>query len=100
MRGPYNLANIPKGRFMIFLIEYDRRHGKIVKKQSFDAVDRAEADKLRLERELEINRAGIKDFEVVLLEAADETAVKLTHRRYFKDVLELADCKIATLTFP
>jgi hypothetical protein len=42
----------------------------------------------RLELELELNRLG-KEREVVLLEAASEQALRLTHRRYFEDLSEL-----------
>jgi hypothetical protein len=84
---------------MIFLIEYDRVRGKIVEMQSFNVSERSEAEKLRLGKELTLNRRGVTR-EVVLLEAADEHALQLTHRRYFENVLELADCKIASLSFP
>ena len=85
---------------MIFLIEYDRGRGKIVEKQSFNASERSKAEKLRLEKELVLNRLGVTDREVVLLEASDEHALQLTHRRYFENVLELAGFKIAALSFP
>jgi hypothetical protein len=43
---------------------------------------------LRLEIELDLNRKGI-DHEVVLLEAADENALRRTHRRYFEDLSQI-----------
>lgn len=84
---------------MIFLIEYDRGQGSIVEIQSFDASERSKAEKLRLEKELTLNHSGVVR-EVVLLEAADEHALWLTHRRYFQDVLQLADFKIAARSYP
>ena len=69
---------------MIFAIEYDRPSGSIVTFRVFDDSERLEAEKLRLEIELDLNRRGI-DHEVVLLEAANEDALRRTHRRYFED---------------
>jgi len=66
--------------------------GKIVEMQSFKVSERSEAEKLRLGKELTLKRRGVIR-EVVLL-------LQLTHRRYFENVLELADCKIASLSFP
>jgi hypothetical protein len=74
---------------MVFLIEYDRDIGRIVTIKSFVDCDRERADKARLELELELNAKGIEN-EVVLLEAANEEAVRRTHRRYFEDLHELA----------
>ena len=74
---------------MIFLIQYNRERGRIVRIESFVDADlkRAEAERLRLE--LDLGRVGIDD-EVVLLEAASEEAVRRTHGRYFEDLNELA----------
>ena len=69
---------------MIFLIEYDRRQGRIASCQVFSDSNRAEADNVRLDLELRLNREGI-EHEVVLLEARDEWALRKTHRRYFED---------------
>lgn len=74
---------------MVFLIEYDRNIGRIVAIKSFVDSDRERADKARLELELDLNAKGIEN-EVVLLEAANEEAVRRTHRRYFEDLHELA----------
>lgn len=73
---------------MIFLIEYDRSRGKIVKISTFKDSDREEAEQSRLDVELNNNVTGI-DNEIVLLEASDERAVRRTHRRYFEDLREL-----------
>jgi hypothetical protein len=73
---------------MIFLIEYDRERGRIVKIKSFSDSDKEKAEECRLELELELNLKSI-DNEVVLLEAATEKALRLTHRRYFENLTEL-----------
>lgn len=74
---------------MIFLIEYDRDQGRIVKLETFTASDRNRAEETRLNLELDLRLKGI-DNEVVLLEAANEDAVRRTHRRYFEDLHDLA----------
>lgn len=73
---------------MIFLIEYNRERGRIVRIESFVDSDRKRAYEERLRLELDLSRKGIDD-EVVLLEAASEEAVRRTHRRYFEDLNEL-----------
>ncbi len=74
---------------MLFLIDYDRRAGKLVTMRAFDDSQRAAALEERLELELEYHRSRI-DREVVLLEATNEDAIRKTHRRYFADIAELA----------
>ena len=73
---------------MIFLIEYNRGEGRLVRMETFSASDRRRAEESRLNLELELNRKGIEN-EVVLLEAASEEAVRRTHRRYFETLAEL-----------
>jgi hypothetical protein len=73
---------------MIFLIEYERARGRIVKMKSFEDSDRTTAEVSRLNLELDLNLKGI-DHEVVLLKAATEEALRKTHRRYFEDLAEL-----------
>jgi len=73
---------------MIFLIEYKRSKGLIVTFRKFDDSQRRKVQRLRLKIELDLNRKGI-DHEVVLLEAASEDALRLTHRRYFEDLRQL-----------
>ncbi len=75
---------------MIFLIEYDRGVGKIVKLSTFSDTDRQCAQRARLSRELELARHGLTR-EVVLLEAKDQKALERTHRRYFRSATELAE---------
>lgn len=74
---------------MIFLIEYNRGRGEIVTFKTFDDADRNEAVKIRLEMEINLNRAGI-EHEVVLLDAVSEEALRRTHRRYFENIEQLA----------
>ena len=73
---------------MIFLIEYDRPEGRIITFKNFDDSERTKAENARLEIELELNRQGV-DHEVVLLEAANEDALRRTHRRYFETAREI-----------
>jgi hypothetical protein len=70
---------------MLFLIQYDRRAGHIVRLERFtDDQQRLAAD-TRLELEIELRRHG-QNHEVVLLDAASEEALHKTHGRYFEDV--------------
>jgi hypothetical protein len=73
---------------MIFLIDYDRGRGRIVSLSSFPDSELRIAEESRLAVELTLNESGIQR-EVVLLDAADEEALRRTHRRYFVDVEEL-----------
>jgi hypothetical protein len=73
---------------MLFLIEYDRIRGQIVTLRTFDNSERLKAQDSRLALELSLHRRGIER-EVVLLDAASEAAVRLTHARYFYDLSEL-----------
>jgi low affinity Fe/Cu permease len=74
---------------MIFLIEYDRRQGRLVSLIRFDESNRRSAEQARLDLELRLNAFEIKH-EVVLLEAATEDALRQTHRRYFETLSELS----------
>ena len=73
---------------MIFLIEYNRSEGRIVTFRDFDDSQRREAEDLRLDIELVLNRNWV-DHEVVLLEAESEGALRRTHRRYFEDLRQI-----------
>ncbi len=73
---------------MVFLIEYDRASGSLVTLESYDGTKREQAERARLEMELDINQRGV-DREVVLLEAESEEALLRTHRRYFEGLAEL-----------
>jgi hypothetical protein len=73
---------------MIFLIDYDRNQGKIVRLESFPDHERLKAENSRLELELLLRRQGAER-EVVLLEAASLEALRRTHRRYFEGIAGL-----------
>jgi hypothetical protein len=73
---------------MMFLIEYNRAEGRIVSLRSFHDFERGKAQDSRLELELDLNSKGV-DREVVLLEAALEDAIRVTHARYFYNLPEL-----------
>lgn len=75
---------------MIFLIEYDRPRGHIVQFKVFSDSERAAAQDIRLEIELNLNRSRV-DHEVVLLEAMSEEAVRRTHRRYFENPRQIVE---------
>lgn len=73
---------------MIFLIVYSRSEGRIVESREFSDTDRQEAEDLRIETELRLNRTGV-EYEVVLLEAESKDALLRTHRRYFEDLSQI-----------
>jgi len=70
---------------MLFLIQYDRRAGRIVRMERFTNDQRDLAAKTRLDLELELQHRRISH-EVVLLDAASEEALRKTHGRYFEDI--------------
>lgn len=74
---------------MIFLIHYDRPEGVIVELKTFAADDRERAANERLLIEVALNRRGIKEQEVVLLEAESEEALRRTHLRYFENAKQI-----------
>ena len=74
---------------MLFLIDYDRQAGRIVKMDTFQDSERAHAQSARLELELDLHGKGISH-EVVLLQAVDLKTIQKTHRRYFATLAELA----------
>jgi len=75
---------------MIFLIAYQRECGRISDMLVFEDSERTKADNRRLEMELELLRAGVER-EVVLLQASSEEDLRRTHRRYFEDLVGLAE---------
>jgi len=74
---------------MIFLIEYDRARGTVTRMRSYSDAARRSAEEERLQVELRRNRTE-ENVEVVLLEAPSEEALRQTHRRYFEDIVQLA----------
>jgi hypothetical protein len=73
---------------MIFLLQYDRKKGRICEIKTFSTGERPQAQRERLDLELSFRKTGVPT-EVVLLEAADEQTLKRTHQRYFKSPREL-----------
>ena len=74
---------------MIFLVEYNRTRGEIVRLVTFTDSERGAAEEARLKMEIGLNRDEV-DREVVILEAESEEALRRTHRRYFENLTELA----------
>ena len=74
---------------MLFLIEYDRSRASVAEVTTFTDSERELAENARLHLELTLHRQGINK-EIVILEAASEKALRITHRRYFADLAELA----------
>lgn len=70
---------------MIFLVEYDRSQGRVIKFESFDDTKRSQAEEARLDLELLLKNRGT-EHEVVLLDAMSEEALRQTHRRYFENL--------------
>ena len=80
---------------MIFLLEYDRKRGALRDLKAFPAVERVQAQRERLIRELALHRSP-GSCEVVLLEAADEETLRRTHKRYFNTPRQLVESIIET----
>lgn len=74
---------------MLFLIEYDRKGGKLLSLQTYSDIQLEKAGEARLAMELKLRSEGIER-EVVMLEAASEEALRKTHRRYFESLKTLA----------
>jgi hypothetical protein len=75
---------------MIFLIDYDRTRGTLASILPFEDSQRDAAETARFQKELTLHRKGITR-EIVLLQAADEAALRETHRRYFADIATLVE---------
>jgi hypothetical protein len=75
---------------VIFLIDYDRAVGRLVSMTVYPNDRLLDAQNAALELELKHRPASIER-EVVLLEAADELALRRTHGRYFEDLSQLAE---------
>ncbi|GAC1521823.1 MAG: hypothetical protein NVS2B3_17920 [Vulcanimicrobiaceae bacterium] len=73
---------------MIFLIDYDRRVGRLNEAPiEFEESQRGYARQIRLEREL--LAAGDLNREIILLEARSLADIQTTHGRYFFTIDEL-----------
>ena len=73
---------------MIFLIEYERDTGLLLRADQFIDSARQEAEDRRLVLEIDNLRARVSR-EIVLLEAATESDLRRTHRRYFERIEDL-----------
>jgi hypothetical protein len=73
---------------VIYLIEYDRESGSLLRLMAFSPADRRRAEEERLKVELDLLKNRIAR-EVVLLEASNEEELRKTHRRYFERLDEL-----------
>ncbi|MEX0725766.1 MAG: hypothetical protein WD065_05830 [Planctomycetaceae bacterium] len=73
---------------MVFLIEYNRREGRLIKFETYLDNQRAFVEDIRLDLELDLNRKNVHH-EVVILEAASEEALRKTHQRYFETLKEI-----------
>lgn len=82
---------------MFFLIEYNRKAGKLVAMHRFDHPQWEEARKLRIDTEVELNRNGLER-EVVLLEADSEADLRRTHQRYFASLHEIIESGITEVS--
>lgn len=80
---------------MIYLIEYDRASGKLLRLDEFVPTERRRAEEKRLQVELELLHAGCSR-EVVLLEASSQDELRKTHRRYFERLEELLNAAPAS----
>jgi hypothetical protein len=69
-----------------YLLVYDRREGRIVRRRRFDDPNVALTARFTAEREFR----DAPDMEIVVLGAESLAALRQTHARYFKRVQELA----------
>lgn len=83
---------------MLFLLEYDREKGVVISLGRFRDADAAAANSARLDREIELNRRGVRH-EIVLLDAASDEDLRRTHRRYFAGIVELTSASSDPASF-
>lgn len=69
----------------LFLLTYDRKLGRLLGIDEFEPGEYVQAN-----RALLANERAHPDLEVVLLEAASEDQLRLTHRRYFDGPIQRA----------
>ncbi len=80
---------------MIFLIDYERKTGRLLQFKRFTDDQRAQAQRERLEIELSLGETrGSR--EVVLLEADREETLHRTHRRYFESTRTIVESMLNT----
>jgi hypothetical protein len=82
---------------VIYLIEYDRHTGRLIREQEFASDQHEAAANARLTLEISNLQSKITR-EVVLLEANSRADLRLTHKRYFEDVEALTNSATYTVT--
>ena len=70
-----------------YLVVYNRREGRIIRRGDYPRVDNALQARFAAEREFRED----PDIEVVVLGAESWEALRHTHARYFQDVQQLAE---------
>jgi hypothetical protein len=73
-----------------YLVIYNRREGKIIRRNQFPRSGKALAARFEAEREF----ADDPDIEIVVLGADSWDALQRTHSRYFKPVQQLAEAAL------
>jgi hypothetical protein len=73
---------------MIYLIQYDRGAGALIRMDEYPADKSGDAEKARLSLELALLEKKILH-EVVLLDASSEAELRKTHRRYFETLEQM-----------
>lgn len=73
---------------MIYLIQYDRAQGQLLRLQAFTAQEKDVAEEARLRMET-LDLAQNQGYEVVLIEAKNQDELRTTHRRYFETLDQL-----------
>jgi hypothetical protein len=73
---------------LIYLIQYDRHAGVLIRLDPFASDCKDQAEEARLRIELDLLHRGVAH-EVVLLEATSEEELRKTHRRYFEHLEQL-----------
>lgn len=73
---------------MIYLIQYDRLSGQLLRLQGYSSDEKRRAEEDRLCVELALLKSKTAH-EVVLLEASNEEELRKTHRRYFERLEQL-----------
>jgi len=66
----------------LFLLTYDRKRGQLLGIDEFDPGEYVSANRALLAKEF-----AHPDLEIVLLEAASQDQLRLSHRRYFEGPL-------------
>ncbi len=71
-------------------MQYDRDQVELVSMKKYEDSEKKEAERERLELELDLLERGAKH-EVVLLVANSEEVIRKTHRRYFENASQISE---------